>query len=39
MLREWARVLKPGGTIVLECPDFDQTVREYIEGNEYRIYN
>lgn len=39
MLREWARVLKPGGTIVLECPDFDQTVREYIEGNEYRIFN
>lgn len=39
MLREWHRVLKPGGTMVVECPDFDEAVREYIRGNEARIYN
>jgi ubiquinone/menaquinone biosynthesis C-methylase UbiE len=39
VLSEWARVLKPGGQIVLECPDFDRTVREYLEGNEERIIN
>ena len=39
MLREWNRVLKSGGSIVVECPDFDQAVREYLEGNEARIFN
>ena len=36
---EVRRVLKPGGTMVVECPDFDEAVREYIRGNEARIYN
>jgi len=39
MLREWRRVLKTGGELIVECPDFDRTVQEYLEGHEGRIYN
>jgi len=39
MLREWYRVLQPGGRIIIECPDFDQAVKQYLEGNEHRLYN
>jgi SAM-dependent methyltransferase len=39
MLREWFRVLKSGGRLIIECPDFDQAVREYLNGNEHRVYN
>ena len=38
-LREWHRVLKPGATLVIECPDFDGAVREYLDGDEGRIDN
>jgi len=27
----------PGGKLVIECPDFDRDVKEYIEGNEKRL--
>lgn len=36
-LREWYRVLRPGGTLVLECPDFDEGVRQYLAGDEGRL--
>jgi len=26
IVREWVRVLKPGGTLALECPDFDKVL-------------
>jgi len=39
MLREWFRVLKHGGKLIIECPDFDRAAKEYLEGNEQRIYN
>lgn len=29
VLREWLRVLKPGGTLILECPDLSK-VLEYV---------
>ena len=33
MLRgDWHRILIPGGTVVLECPDLDKAVQEYIGG-------
>lgn len=38
-LRAWNRALRPGGTLVLECPDFDETVREYLAGNQSRIFH
>ncbi len=36
---EWYRLLGEGGRIIIEYPDFDQTVREYIDGNEKRLDN
>jgi predicted SAM-dependent methyltransferase/tetratricopeptide (TPR) repeat protein len=38
-LFEWNRVLEEGGALILECPDFDATVREYVEGKKFRINN
>ena len=39
MLSEWYRVLKPEGKLILECPNFDMAVREYLAGNEGRLIN
>ncbi len=36
-LQEWYRVLSPNGRLIIECPDFDKTVKEYIRGNEERL--
>jgi predicted SAM-dependent methyltransferase/tetratricopeptide (TPR) repeat protein len=38
-LFEWNRVLEEGGTLMIECPDFDATVREYVDGKKFRINN
>jgi len=38
-LKEWFRVISPGGVLIVECPDFDKAVKEYIEGDEKRINN
>jgi predicted SAM-dependent methyltransferase len=38
-LFEWNRVLEEGGTLIIECPDFDATVKEYMEGKKFRINN
>ena len=38
-LKEWYRVLSGGGKLIIECPNFDEAVREYLEGNESRIDN
>ena len=38
-LKEWFRVIAFGGMLIIECPDFDKAVKEYIEGNEERINN
>lgn len=38
-LRSWQRALAPGGTLVIECPDFDEAVREYLAGDDARLYN
>jgi predicted SAM-dependent methyltransferase len=32
-LAEWFRVLKPGGTLLIETPDIETSFREYLEGN------
>jgi predicted SAM-dependent methyltransferase len=38
-LDEWHRVLVEDGQLIIECPDFDGAVMEYIDGNESRIDN
>ena len=37
VLREWRRVLIDDGEMIIECPDFDEIVREYLQGEEERI--
>lgn len=39
MLREWFRVLKPGGTIAIECPDFEKCVKNYFVKKEQPAYH
>jgi len=29
-LKEWYRVLKKGGRLIIECPDFDQNCKDYL---------
>lgn len=38
-LKEWRRVLVEGGKLIIEYPDFDTVVKEYIAGNEKRLDN
>lgn len=32
LLKEWLRVLKPGGKLILECPDLDKAIRNILAG-------
>jgi len=36
---KWYKILAPGGKLIVECPDFDEAVKEYLEGNEERLNN
>ncbi|OGW53848.1 MAG: hypothetical protein A2Y81_04395 [Nitrospirae bacterium RBG_13_43_8] len=38
-LMDWHRVLIPGGKLILECPHFDEAVKEYLSGNVDRLIN
>jgi len=38
-LKNWWNKLVPGGRLIMESPDFDQTVKEYLAGNENRLKN
>lgn len=38
-LAEWLRVLRPGGTLVIECPDLDEAMRQYLAGNKERLFS
>lgn len=36
-LREWHRVLQPGGKLTIRCPNFEIYAREFVEGtDDYR---
>ncbi|MGE0451428.1 MAG: methyltransferase domain-containing protein [Vicinamibacterales bacterium] len=39
LIRDWRRMLVPGGSVVVECPDFDRDVLEYQQGNLDRLYS
>jgi SAM-dependent methyltransferase len=34
VLREWARVLKPGGSMILECPNLLSACQQFLAGPE-----
>lgn len=34
---EWRRILKPEGCLIIECPNFDEIVRKYLEGAEEQL--
>lgn len=34
VLQEWYRVLKPGGKLIIETPDFFNSCKAFVEGNE-----
>ena len=36
-LEEWRRVLIPGGRLVIECPDIDEIMRKYLDGDEKQL--
>jgi len=36
-LRDWHRVLNPGGKLIIECPDFDEIAKLYLAGNEKQL--
>ena len=38
-LKHWWNILQPGGVLVIECPDFDAGVSEYLAGNLERLLN
>ena len=42
VLEEWERVLKPGGKLIIECPDFMALCRLFVDGDEQErllLYN
>lgn len=39
LIRLSFRVLRKGGKLIVECPNFRETVREYLAGNKKRIAN
>jgi len=38
-LREWWRVLIPGGKLVIECPDFHKVVEKHLHRNDEKLNN
>jgi predicted SAM-dependent methyltransferase len=38
-IKNWSSILIPGGKIIIELPDFDKAVKEYLDGNEERLNN
>ena len=38
-LARWASMLRDGGSLVIECPNFDEAARDYLAGNRARLGN
>jgi predicted SAM-dependent methyltransferase len=39
VLASWLQMLKPGGVLVIECPDFEADIRELLDGHAERMYS
>ena len=39
VIKHWFELLKPGGRLITECPNFQQAAKEYLEGDISRIDN
>jgi hypothetical protein len=39
VLSGWLDMLRPGGVLVIECPDFEADLRDLQEGNADRMYS
>ena len=37
VVREWVRVLKPGGTLQIAVPDFNKIMQYYQDGTDHRV--
>ncbi len=37
-MAEWYRVLKPGGFLIIECPDLLGLCKQFVDSNEYGRY-
>jgi predicted SAM-dependent methyltransferase len=37
VFENWYEILIPGGELVIECPDFDQNVKDYLSGKETKM--
>jgi len=38
-LKRWYKALVAGGRLIIECPDFDEDAKQYVQGNKKRIDN
>jgi len=39
VLSYWHRLLQPSGVLVIECPDLDQSLRDYLAGDRERMFS
>jgi predicted SAM-dependent methyltransferase len=37
-LQEWHRVLRPGGKLIIECPDLEGLCKAFLRASEYQRY-
>jgi predicted SAM-dependent methyltransferase len=38
-LQHWFKLLKNGGSLVIECPDIEVVMRSYLQGQEEMLYS
>jgi predicted SAM-dependent methyltransferase len=38
-IKHWYGLLKPGGRVIIECPDIVEVMRQYLAGNEEMLFS